>query len=513
VWLALLSPGAAWAQEPGDSAGSQQSVPEDALGRDTPRGAVEGFRRASDAADYQTAAEFLDLRNLPKAIRRYSDEQIAMGLDIVLERALWIDLAALSDDPEGSSGDGLPPYRDELGVVEHDGEKFQLLLQRVPGGDGAYVWKVSNATIAQLPRLYEIYRYPGWIERLSDALPRVSFLGIELFKWLILLGFVLVTYPALFLLGTVSAPYVASGRPGEKERVRRFLVGPLAWWLIGLGAYWIHSELGRGATAQALAQRVPVRLALTVWVLWALSSVIRDIASERLEAQNRPGAALLLRPFTNAVKLVIVVAGVLVWLDNLGFSITTILAGLGVGGIAVALALQKPLEDVFGAINIYAQGLVRIGDFCRVGQLTGSVEEIGLRSTRIRTLANTVVAIPNSRLASEPIDNISARRKIWFNPLLRLRLDTSPGQVREILTGVRALLSNDERVLEDGARVRFQRFGEQGLELQVSAYIDTVDWALYLEIAEDLNLKILDIVIGAGAALALPIDRIGSSSR
>jgi len=509
----LLSPAAAWAQPTGEPVAGRPLVPEDRLGRGTPRGTIEGFRRAADAADFETAAEFLDLRNLPEDIRRYSDEQIALGLKVVLDRALWIDLAALSDDPDGNSGDGLPRYRDELGVIEHKGEKFQLLLQRVPREDGERIWKISNATIAQLPRLYEIYRYPGWIENLAKALPRVSFLGIELFKWLILIGFVLVAYPALYGTGTLAARYAVRGGAEEQQRVRRFLAGPLAWWLIALGVHWLNGELGRGATAQALSDQVPLRLIVTVWVLWALSSMMRDIASGRLEAQGRPGAALLLRPLTNAVKLVIVVAGILVWLDNLGFSITTILAGLGVGGIAVALALQKPLEDVFGAINIYAQGLVRIGDFCRVGQLTGSVEEIGLRSTRIRTLANTVVAIPNSRLASEPIDNISARRKIWFNPLLRLRLDTSPDQVRDILTGVRALLANDARVLEEGARVRFQRFGEQGLELQVSAYINTVDWPLYLEIAEDLNLRILDIVIGAGAALALPIDRVGSPAR
>ena len=143
--------------------------------------------------------------------------------------------------------------------------------------------------------------------------------------------------------------------------------------------------------------------------------------------------------------------------------------------------------------------------------MRGMVEEIGLRSTRFRTLANTVVAIPNSRLASEPIDNISARQKIWYHPLVRLRLDTTPEQVRQILGQVSALLESDEQIMEESARVRFTRFGEQGLELQISAYIGTVDWVEYLEIAEDLNLKILDIVIAAGAALALPIVPAGAS--
>jgi MscS family membrane protein len=501
----------ATAQEEPVPAGRQTAIPEDTLGRGTPRGTIEGFQRAAEAGDYATAAQYLDLRNLPDEIRQYTDEQIALGLKIVLERSLWIDLEALSTDAEGIKGDSLPSYRDELGIIEGDGQEVRLFLQRVPRGDGEFIWKVSNATLARLPELYEVYRYPAWIESIFQAVPRVSFLGAELFKWVIGLGFIVASYPLLYLLGTLLARSVSRRRPDDYPRIRKFFVGPLAVWIIVFGVRWIHGELGRGAMAQEWAQKVPFILFVTAWLLWAVVSLFRDLVSARLEVDGRPGAALLLRPFTNALKLVIATGAILVWLDNLGFSITTLLAGLGVGGIAVALALQKPMEDVFGAVNIYAQGLVRIGDFCQIGNMRGMVEEIGLRSTRFRTLANTVVAIPNSRLASEPIDNISARQKIWYHPLVRLRLDTTPEQVRQILGQVSALLESDEQIMEESARVRFTRFGEQGLELQISAYIGTVDWVEYLEIAEDLNLKILDIVIAAGAALALPIVPAGAS--
>jgi MscS family membrane protein len=187
-----------------------------------------------------------------------------------------------------------------------------------------------------------------------------------------------------------------------------------------------------------------------------------------------------------------------------GFNITTLLAGLGVGGIAVALALQKPMEDIFGALSLYTQQPLRVGDFCRIGSETGTVEEIGLRTTRIRSLANTVISIPNAKLASEAIDNFSVRQKILYNPTLRLRIDTNREQLDKVLKDVRELLASHEKIVKDNPRIRFQRIGKDVLELVVFAYTDTRTFPDYLEVAEDLNIKILDIVARAGTTLALP---------
>ena len=131
-----------------------------------------------------------------------------------------------------------------------------------------------------------------------------------------------------------------------------------------------------------------------------------------LHNRGRPGVLVLLHPAANAIKVFIAVGASLIYLDKFGINITTVLAGLGIGGIAVALALQKPMEDMLGAISLYTQQPIRVGDFCRIGGRTGTVEEIGLRTTRLRTLAHTLIAVPNHRLVNEPIDNISARGNI-----------------------------------------------------------------------------------------------------
>ena len=241
-----------------------------------------------------------------------------------------------------------------------------------------------------------------------------------------------------------------------------------------------------------------------MWVFFAATNLTRDILTDRMRSQGRAGAAVVLSPLSNAAKLLIAISATLIYMDKIGINITTVLAGLGVGGVAVALALQKPMEDVFGAITLYAQQPVRVGDFCRVGKVTGTIEEIGLRTTRIRTLANTVIAVPNSRLANEPIDNISARQKSRFLANLRLRYDTSPDQLQQLLAGIRDLLTSYERVLSEGHRVRFTEIADDGLLIEVIAHLDTTDWAEYLELAEYLNIHILDIVSKAGTALSLP---------
>jgi MscS family membrane protein len=279
---------------------------------------------------------------------------------------------------------------------------------------------------------------------------------------------------------------------------------PVGVWAVIIAANAVATSLGTGVTAEAWRQVTPIPVLVTVWVMFGGINLLRDIYSTRLQQRERPGAAVLLRPASNAIKLLIGAGATLFYLDQLGINITTMLAGLGVGGIAVALALQKPMEDVFGAITLYTQQPVRVGDFCRIGTVTGTIEEIGLRTTRVRTLANTLIAVPNARLASEPIDNISAREKVLYNPILRLRYDTTPKQLRQILDDIRDLFATHEQGLNDDHRVRFNEIADDALLVEAYAYINTTDWSKYLQLAEELNIRILEIVAQAGTSLSLP---------
>jgi MscS family membrane protein len=492
------------AQDVSSLAADGSVIPADEFNRGTPLRSAEGFLAAVDTGAYETAAEYLDLRNLRGEATELTGAQLARRFAVIIKRATWGDIDELVDDPAGRGNDNLPDYRDSIGVVVDEGKEIRLFMQKIPRGDGVSIWKVSNASVSLIPQLYDTYGYPEAVENLRRNLPDVSFLGTELFKWVIVLGVGIFAYGAVFLIALVIRRMLGDPDTPSHQRVFRFLALPAGIWVVVMSGNAVATSLGRGVTAEALQRASPVAILITVWFMFAGMNLIRDIYSTRLHDRGRPGAVVLIHPAANAIKLLIAIGAVLVYLDKLGINITTVLAGLGVGGIAFALALQKPMEDILGAVTLYTQQPIRVGDFCRIGNETGTVEEIGLRTTRIRTLANTLIAIPNSRLATEPIDNISAREKIWYRPILRLRYDTTPEQLRHILEGIRDLLSSHERVLQDGHRVRFKEIADDALLVEVYAYLATTDWAEYLEISEELNMRILEIVAQAGTSLSLP---------
>jgi MscS family membrane protein len=180
------------------------------------------------------------------------------------------------------------------------------------------------------------------------------------------------------------------------------------------------------------------------------------------------------------------------------------LAGLSISGVAVALASQKSLENLFGAVTLFTSRPVKVGDFCRFGNEIGTVEEIGLRATRIRTLDRSVITVANAEFANLHLDNFSARDRFWYHPTLQLRYETTPDQIRYILVEVRKMLYGHPKILAEPLHVRFKGFGQYSLDVEVFSYIAVTDYGESLEVAEDLNLRIMDIVGSAGSDFAFP---------
>ena len=505
-----------WAQGPDDAPEPEKQpeveIPLDDFNRGTPRRSADGFLAATDKGNYERAAEYLDLRNLRGEAADFDGDELARRLFVVVNRADWVEVDEIVDHPDGARKDGLPDYRDSIGVVrleDNDGDEYdvRLYMQKVPRGDGVFIWKVSNATVSQIPQLYEAFGYPEYIEDLRQEVPDIVILGYDLFKWIIIAAVSVAVYLSVLLVGLLVRFAKRDASP-LRRTLYTFLILPFGLWAVIIVANLLAAELGGGITAERWAQITPLPALITVWMLFAGANLFRDTYAERLRAREKHGTAVLLSPAVSALKVVIAILGGLYYLNQLGINITTVLAGLGVGGLAVALALQKPMEDFLGALTIYTQQPMKVGDFCKAGGHVGTVEEIGLRTTRLRTLANTVIAIPNAKLANEAIDNISARQKIWYRPLLRLRYDSSPQQIDTILEGIRAMLSEHERVLPDGQRVRLKEITEDALLVEVSGYIDTTDWNDYLEVGEQLNLRILQIVEAAGTSLSPPLRKL-----
>lgn len=203
------------------------------------------------------------------------------------------------------------------------------------------------------------------------------------------------------------------------------------------------------------------------------------------------------------IKAAAVVIAILATLSSWGYDTTALLAGLGVGGLAIALAAQKTIENLFGGIAITSDKPVLVGDFCRYGDKVGTVEDIGLRSTRIRTLDRTVVTVPNSEFSALQIENFAQRDKMSFRPILPLRRDTNPEQLRTLLARIHSLLTEHPK-METGARVRFIAIGSQSLDLEIFSYVKTPNNDEFLVIQEELLLRLLEIIAEEGASLAIP---------
>ncbi|MDE0346456.1 MAG: mechanosensitive ion channel family protein [Boseongicola sp.] len=252
---------------------------------------------------------------------------------------------------------------------------------------------------------------------------------------------------------------------------------------------------------------VVCKVLIFVSVAWLLSRLV-DLASgyveSRLAASKNTATATLVPLGRRAAKAFIGILAVLSVLQNLGFNIGGLLAGLGIGGLAVALAAQKTLENLFGGFVLVADRPVRIGEFCRAGDHLGTVEDIGIRSTRIRTLDRTLVTVPNAELSTIRIENYGVRDMLRLHTVLQVGYDTSPDQMRYLLVELRRMLYAHPKTLPEPCRVRFVNFGAHSLDIELFVFIASTDWNEFTGIREDIYLRIIDIVAESGACFAYP---------
>lgn len=352
------------------------------------------------------------------------------------------------------------------------------------------------------------------IGRLVDLLPpglvETRVLGLAPWQWiglLVLAAFALaVAWVVTGVLLFVVSRLVGRGEGRLDDQTRRAIRGPLRLLVASIlfAVVLPVLRLSEGARERLGNVVLVIGLFALIWLGFrAVNQIVRVIA-ERLAAGGAPRLRALLPLGSALAKGLIVALAVVVLLENLGYNVAGILAGLGIGGLAFALAAQKTLENLFGGVSVIADEPVRVGDFCRFGDKIGTVEEIGLRSTRIRSLDRTVVSVPNAEFSMIQIENFGLRDKIRFYTILNLRYETTPDQLRYVLAQIRKLLASHSRVDPDPARVRFVAFGAHSLDIEIFAYVLSTDWSEFLGIREDLMLRIMDVVAEAGCSFAFP---------
>jgi len=474
----------------------------DPLGRDTPYGCVVGFLKAAELDDYNRAVEYLDMKPSPQALER------ARQLRAVLNAIRGAGLDALSRTPEGDLGDDLPPTRERVGIVASDTGTLDLFLDRVRRNDTPPIWLFSSKTLHDIPAAFEEVE-PGFEAYIPQNLRDIRILSIPAYRWLgAILGIGLVL--VLASLGTrILFPLV-------RRLVRRLTLEQDDLWLNALRKpFWlILVSLGFRALAEisptALGRQFCIKVSAVMavfavtWMVVRLSDIVAHRAANRLTNAGAASKLAVLSLFHRLFKIAAATAGGVVVIYAGGGDVTAILAGVGLGGIVIALAAQKTLENLFGGVALISDEPIRVGDFCRFEGKVGIVEDIGLRSARVRTLDRTILSIPNGQLSTMTLENFTLRDKFLFHHKIDLRYETTPDQMRCILIQIRELLRSHPKVDQQDARVRLIAFGASAFTLEVFTYLLLVEHQHFLETQEELLLTILDIVVAAGGGLAFP---------
>ena len=484
-----------------------QQVTPDPLGRETPLGTVFGFIKAAQEENYQLAVRYFQATSRRKP--RQEDEKLAHQLNMILNLRFGPFLNHISKDPAGRFDDGLPADKEKVGEINIGETKFTLLLVRVSDKEAGKIWLISSETLAGVPDFYDLLGFP----RLEAKLPRwlVDYrpLSMPVWQWIaiaLLAPFAFGLAWFFVLLARLCHRLVMRWRKKPIEGARSLsAVGPITL----LAALYLHYRFVNLLGASLLYRQyykliVSAMLAFGLyWVIARLTDFIVARIERGLAGRGEGSAHSLLVLGSRAFDALVFVAIALLVLRSWGVDVTTALAGIGIGGIALGLGAQKTFENLFGGVSVISDNVLRVGDICKVGNQVGRVEDIGLRSTQIRTLDRTLVSIPNGTTATANLENYSKRDKILFKQIVGLRRETSADQLRYVLAEVRRLLYEHSKVESATAQVRLVHFADASLNIEVFAYVCTTEAEQFLATQEDLLLRILDIVEKSGTQLAI----------
>lgn len=484
---------------------SNSTAPSDPLGRTTPSNSILGFLKAAQSGDYSIAAQYLQMS---AAHRQSEGEQTAQKLKFVLDHAFTGNLSRYNQ-AEGTPQEGVPLGRQRLGTMTAGDVEVDLDLVRVSDASAGKIWLISLETLAKIPELYDQVQARQVESKLPNVLVKHQLAGMPFWQWIALL----VAAPIAAGLGWLLLVLLEvplrwwARRHGQIEVANWRTVSGPAWMLAGTLIHQVFVVYLRMPllTRHYYFEVTSVALIMSAtWIVWRVVRWSLHRVRMRALARGHAGTGSLMLLGERILKALIFVLGVLAVLGSLGFNMSTALAGLGIGGLAIGFGAQKTIENLFGGVSVLGDEVFRVGDVCRFGDRTGVVEDIGLRSTRIRTDERTLVAIPNGTVATINLENFSRRDKILFKTTLGLRPETKPDHMRFVLAEVRKLLYSHPKVETQTVRVRLTDIAGSSLSVEVFAYILTRDFNEYAAVREDLLLRIMDVMEDTGGGLALP---------
>jgi MscS family membrane protein len=487
-----------------DGAPESTDATEAEVSPSSPRAALSSFFELTRAGRLGEAAKILDLpegADGPRAARR---------LKAVLDAHGRIDLARVSLQARGDAEDKLPPFIDEITVISGpDSVDEPVRMKRTDEGDKAR-WVFTRATVGHVDAWYDRLENRWILDHMPELLLRSGPRDLLWWQWIampVLVFFAwivgrILSFISSAVLGRVASRTAWTWDEAILERIGKPLT--LGWGLVAMLGALPYLGLFRPADASL---RSFIRTALFVTFFWALTrtiGVVTDLIMQSAWSTSHASSRSLVPLGARVGKVVVVALAIVAILSDLGYPVASLIAGLGVGGLAVALAAQKTIENLFGAFSIGLDQPFREGDFVKIEDFVGTVEAIGLRSTRVRTLDRTLISIPNGKLAEMRLESYTARDRLRLACVVGLVYDTNAAQMTEILEGIERVLREHPQIWPDAVVVRFKEFGASSLDIEVMAWFTTTDWNEFTLIRQQLLIGFMSVVEKAGSSFAFP---------
>lgn len=509
-FLLVPPPRTAWAA--GADAGVDSplaSAPaEEPVAPDSPRAAVAQFLELCRRSKFAEASAYLDIPRADKA----RGPELAQRLKAVLDRHSWIELERISPRSEGDLSDKRANI-DRIALIpgsSNTGEPVEL-ERRGGGSEDGPAWIFSRGTVQRVDSWFSRLEDRWLIEHLPSPLLRHGPFEVLYWQWLALPLFGGTAWGLGWLLSRatrrLSRNVVRRASPRYGEASLFLVRGPLTLFWAVMFLHLSLPWLSLYAPAHALAGKVLHAgfVFALFWALWRTIDAAGGLAARTPWAVDHRAARMLLPLGRRLAKVIVFAAGIVALLSTLGYSVTALVTGLGIGGLALALSAQKTIENLFGAFSIALDQPFREGDFVAIeGEVLGTVEKIGLRSTRIRTLDRTLVSIPNGKLAEMRLESYSARDRMRLHCLLRLAQGTTAAQARQVLQNLEHVLRSHPKIWPDVVNVRLKTFTAEALEIEVMAWFQTPEWTEFLVIRQETLLEFLRVIEEAGVSLAFP---------
>lgn len=483
-------------------------IPDDSLGRRNPRGTVNGFLKAVSEQNYNRASQYLYLkRSFRKTKERVRIVKVMQNL--LDESGNMVPTSLINNKITGTLDDDLEPELELVGSVKINGKDVSLYLENNENQGAPPVWLFSGETVDAIASVkLEDNLLVNKI--LPDALKERLLAGVPIGQWLIIIVLIAAAYFISWGITAVITFLITKlwkkARTEPTQGIIEALSLPIQLYI----ALWVFIDFSqRVGISIIIRQRfsyltVTVGIVAFLMLLWRITDFVSELSKNRMTVRGRVSTISVILFLKRTFKVAIFVFGGIAILGAIGIDVTTGLAALGIGGIALALGAQKTVENFVGSVTLIVDQPIRVGDYCRINDIKGNVEQIGMRSTKVRTGERTVVTIPNGLLSATNIENYAFRDRFLFNPILDLRCETTPDQIRFLLVEIKSILYGHPMVNSDDARVRFIGFGASSLRLEISCYILVSTLDTSLEVKEDLLLRIMDIVTESGSGFAFP---------